>query len=122
MTEAPAPTVLTLHEAAARARVSIKTLGREIAAGKLSVLRIRGCTRILAADLDAYLTSARRCLSAATAPNSRPECSSLGVGLAALLGLDGTLRSGRGATARRSTIIALDARRPTASKKPSSAG
>lgn len=47
--------VYTLDEAAAEARVSVKTLRREIKDGKLRARRLRGGLRILAADLTRYL-------------------------------------------------------------------
>lgn len=55
------PRMLTLTEIAIATRaggakgISVKTLRREIAAGKLRATRIRGCLRILDVDLTAFL-------------------------------------------------------------------
>lgn len=55
--------LLTKAEAALLARVSEKTIAREIAAGRIPATRIRGAVRIAHADLEEYL---RQCRSVAT--------------------------------------------------------
>ena len=112
-------TLLTKAEAAQRAKVSEKTITREIAAGKLTPTRIRGAVRIAAEDLEEYL---KKCRSAATARPGKYVCSLPGEGLAALLGIGETLRNLNVDTPSRSKIIALDERRPTGSRKQSSGG
>lgn len=114
--------VLTTQEAAARARVSARTLVREILDGRLATVRIRGCVRILAADLDAYLQSHRQCQSDRTVAHGKSASSTRVRGLAALLRVDETRRNSSAATAPGSKIVALAERRATASRKRSSAG
>lgn len=104
--------VLTLSEAAAVARVSPRTLAREIAAGRLIATRVRGCVRILASDLDRYLQAQRAtCRSDAAAIAGRLASSTLGADLSALLPPARTRSSSSGACARASKIIELDERR-----------
>jgi excisionase family DNA binding protein len=52
--------LLTLDRAAARLAVDRRTLQREIAAGAVPVIEIRGGTRIAPADLEAYIARRRR--------------------------------------------------------------
>jgi excisionase family DNA binding protein len=52
--------LLTLDRAAGILDVDRRTLQREIAAGKLPVIEIRGGTRIAPADLEAYIARNRR--------------------------------------------------------------
>lgn len=109
--------------AALETGVSEKTLRREIAAGRLPIVRIRSRVLVLRSDLAAYLAANRRaCPSAATAEPTRPAFNPPGSGLAALLHLDKTRLSGSAGHGRGSKIVALDERRPTRSKRPSSAG
>ena len=117
--------VLTIAEAATRLRVSLRTLKREIAEGAIATVTIRGCVRILAADLDAYLNARRRthpCPSVATAKAGRPECSTWGIGLSARLGPGRTRSSTSAAPAPPSPIVELAAHRATRSRKRSTAG
>lgn len=104
--------VLTLSEAAAEARVSPRTLAREIAAGRLIATRVRGCVRILASDLDSYLHAQRTsCRSDAAAIAGRLASSTLGVDLSALFPPARTRSNSSAASARASKIIELEERR-----------
>lgn len=109
----------TFAELAARVDVSEKTLKRDAAEGKLVTTRIRGRVRIAPQDWEDYL---QRCRSAATARDGKSEFSTAGVGLAKLLRLDKTPLRLKAGSASGSTIIELDERRATRSKKQSSAG
>jgi excisionase family DNA binding protein len=58
------PLFFTLSETALRLRVSVRTIEREIAEGKLVAARIRGLVRISAFELSTYIAaSTTRCLS-----------------------------------------------------------
>lgn len=57
MTTTHVPRANTVAEAAAKVGVSPKTIRREIADGKILTRRIRGCVRILDAELARYLES-----------------------------------------------------------------
>ena len=63
-------TLLTLQEAALRVsptgQISVRTLDREAAAGRLAIVRIRRRKYVRAAELDRYL-AAQECRSDATA-------------------------------------------------------
>ena len=107
---------LPIPAAAAEIGVSPKTLRREIAQGRLAVVRVRSRVLVLRTDLTTYLETHRRCQSAATAPGGKPAFKLLASDLADLLDLGKTRSSGSGASARSSTIIALDAHRKRASK------
>ena len=52
-------TLLTLPEASARLRVSVRTLEREAAEGRLAIIRIRSRRLIEPAELDRYLAAQR---------------------------------------------------------------
>jgi len=54
--------MLTIQEVADRLRVSVRTVEREIAAGKLRAVKVRRLTRILEPELQGYIS--RACLSA----------------------------------------------------------
>jgi excisionase family DNA binding protein len=54
--------MLTIQEAADRLRVSVRTVEREIAAGKLRAFKVRRLTRIPEPELQGYIS--RACLSA----------------------------------------------------------
>lgn len=56
---APRLQLLTLQEAAAILRISIKTLRRRIAAGQLSVIRDGRMLRITLAELERYIAERR---------------------------------------------------------------
>ena len=116
------PLALPISQAAAECGVSAKTLKREIAAGHLAVCRIRGRLVVLESDLSAYLQARRSCPSARTTADSKPAYSTPATGLAALLRLDATRKSGNAASARGLKIIEWDAHRATASKRRSPAG
>lgn len=63
--------LLTIDQAAAALAISRRTLMREIAAGRLAVVEIRGATRVAQSDLHAYIeqsrtTRATACPSSAT--------------------------------------------------------
>lgn len=115
---------LTYAAAAELAGVSVRTIKREVADGRLVPVRIRGCVRILASDLQAYLETRRApaCPSDVTAKAGKRACSTLGVGLAELLGPGRTRSSSSAAPATGSTIVELAGHRATASRKRSSAG
>lgn len=51
--------LLTLPAAAERLSLSRRTIEREIAAGRLAVVQIRGAVRIDEADLEAYIQQSR---------------------------------------------------------------
>lgn len=54
MTRSP---VLTLDEAAARAKMSRETVQRAVARGELAVIRVGRCTRFLESTVDGWLRS-----------------------------------------------------------------
>lgn len=106
------PDLLTLDRAAEILGVDRRTLQREIAAGKLPVIEIRGGTRIAPADLEAYIASRRRyrtvepCQSAnVVAFPGRSGSSTADDALRKLLGARGRTRrsSARRSAARSST-------------------
>ena len=66
-------TLLTLPEAAARCRVSVRTLEREAAEGRLAIIRIRSRRLIEPAELDRYIAASRECPSAAKATAGKCE-------------------------------------------------
>lgn len=113
--------VLTIGEAAQRLGVSTRTVRREIAAGRLVVIKIRGCVRIASEDLDQYIRGSR-CQSVATVEDMRPAYSLPADDLADLLGLTATRRSGRRAPDSGSMIVELAERRATRSRRRSTAG
>lgn len=113
------PDGYTLQECADKVRVSVKTLQRDVAAGRLVTTRIRGRVRIAPSDWEAYL---KQCRSVATVRDGKSEFSTGGAGLAKLLRLDRTPFRSRGGSGSVPQIVELDARRATASKKRSSAG
>ena len=113
---------LAIPQAAAEIGVSAKTLRREIADGRIPIVRARSRVLVLRSDLTAYLEARRKCQSAATVAPGKPAFSPPGRGLAELLRLARTRSSGRGAPAGGSRIIVLAERRPIHSKKRSSAG
>lgn len=51
----PERLALSLSDVAERLAVSTRTVEREVAAGRLPALRVRGDRRVRASDLDAYL-------------------------------------------------------------------
>ena len=55
-----ADVLLTLPAAAEVLALSRRTLEREIAAGRLAVVRIRGAVRVAQSDLDGYIVRLRR--------------------------------------------------------------
>jgi len=58
------PLFFTLPEAAFRLRVSVRTVEREIADGKLTAVRIRRAVRISSIELSTYIANTtRKCLS-----------------------------------------------------------
>lgn len=111
--------VLTVDDCARLGRVSARTIRREIAAGRIKVLRLRGRVRVTSAAWGEYL---QQCRSVATVEPMRPDYSLPVDDLADLLRLTGTRRSGRRAPASGSQIVELAAHRATRSRKPSSAG
>jgi len=62
--------LLTLQEAAARLRVSTRTVKREIAAGRLQSVRIRRLVRVPEASLRVYLATACRSANETTVGKS----------------------------------------------------
>jgi excisionase family DNA binding protein len=52
--------LLTLPAAALRLAISRRTLEREIATGRLAVVRIRGAVRVAESDLEAYIVRLRK--------------------------------------------------------------
>jgi excisionase family DNA binding protein len=66
-------TLLTLQEAAARCRVSVRTLEREAAEGRLAIVRIRTRRLIEPGELDRYIAASRQCQSAARATDGKSE-------------------------------------------------
>lgn len=65
--------LLTLKEAASRCRVSAKTLLREAADGRLTIVRIRSRQLVEPAELDRYIAASRECPSAAKATAGKCE-------------------------------------------------
>ena len=61
--------LLTIDQAAASLAISRRTLLREIAAGRLVIVEIRGATRIAESDLAAYIDQSRT-LRATACPSS----------------------------------------------------
>lgn len=61
--------LLTLPAAAAQLGISRRTLEREIAAGKLAVVCIRGAVRVAQSDLDGYIVRLRRYHQPAACPS-----------------------------------------------------
>jgi len=117
--------VLTIAEVAAHLRVSDRTVKREIAAGELKAIRIRGCIRIAPSDLDTYLHKRRitpSCPSDVTAKAGRRVSGTLGVRLKELLGPGRTRSSSSVVSVRDSKIVALDDHRSTRLRKRSSGG
>lgn len=107
--------VFTYEECAAKARVSVKTLRRDAAEGKLITTLVRGCTRIAPNDWEEYL---RKCRSAATVQDGKSAFSMVAVDLAELLQRGKTPNRSKRNSGNRSTIIALDERRATRSRTP----
>jgi excisionase family DNA binding protein len=66
---------LTLPEVAEHLSCSVRTVEREIAAGRLPVLRVRGLRRVDPGDLAAYLAQSRRvqCQSASDTSDGKSE-------------------------------------------------
>ena len=63
----PTPLLLTYDEAALElGGVSTRTVEREVAAGKLPVVTVRGAKRIARVDLEAYILRNRRYTTAST--------------------------------------------------------
>jgi excisionase family DNA binding protein len=111
--------LLSLAECAEDAQVSEKTLRREVADGRLPVIRIRGRIRIAREAWEGYL---QQCQSANTVTVGKPEFSLPGADLVKLLALDRMPFRGKGSSGEESTIVSLAERRTTRSRKPSSAG
>jgi excisionase family DNA binding protein len=109
----------TIAECAAKAKVSARTIRREIADGKIRFSKVRGCIRITAEAWEEYR---RQCQYVATAEDTKPAFNMPADDLAALLGLTGTPRNGKRATATGSRIVELAAHRATRSRKPSTVG
>ena len=65
------PLLLTYDEAATElGGVSTRTVEREVAAGKLPVVTIRGAKRIARADLEAYILRNRRFTTSPSSPSA----------------------------------------------------
>jgi excisionase family DNA binding protein len=114
--------MLTLPDAAKLLSVSLSTVRREVADGRLRVSKIRGCIRIAPEDLEQYCRESRQCQCANMGEGGKPAFSIPDDDLARLLGIGATLRSGKRARAGGSTIVKLDERRATRSRKRSPAG
>ena len=114
--------LLDIAAAAASLDVSERTIRREIAAGRLAVVKIRGRIKLHPAEISRYIAANTTCRSAAEEPITKSACSLPVVGLRELLRIDGTRRSLRHAIASESQIIALAERRASGSKKPYNAG
>jgi hypothetical protein len=78
--------LFSIRECAAKAKCSPKTIEREIRAGKITTTRIRGLIRVAAEDWEDYKRRCRMAPFPATAAWDFGS-GSLGVGLAARLGL-----------------------------------
>lgn len=109
----------TLEVCAKKGDVSVSTLKREIVAGRLVPTRIRGRVKIHPSDWGEYL---RKCRSVNTEADMKSGFSMPAGDLADLLGAVATLPNLSGERATVSKIIALDARRPTRSRKRSTVG
>ena len=114
--------LLDIPAAAATLDVSERTVRREIAAGRLAVVKIRGRIKLHPAEITRYIAANTTCRSAAEAPATKSACSLPVVGLRELLRIGATRRSSRLATASESQIIAVADRRASGSTKPSSVG
>ena len=110
---------LTVEECAASAKVSPKTIRREIKDGRLKAAPIRGCIRIRREDWEEYR---RQCRSENTAEAGKFEFNTAGLDLAKLLGPGRTRSRSSASCASGSRIVSLDERRATRSRKPSRAG
>jgi hypothetical protein len=108
------PPDMSIEECADIARVSVSTIKRDIADGRLVATRYRGCTRIAVGDFEDYR---KRCRSAGTVQAGKSVFSTMALDLPKLLGLTETPRNTRGASSKESQIIALADRRATRSKK-----
>ncbi len=91
-------TLLTYPEAADALKVHVRTLQREIDAGALPFVEVRGAKRIAQADLDAYIARNRRysaqpCPSASTARITTFASKSADDALSALLAPAGRTQS-----------------------------
>jgi hypothetical protein len=104
---------------AAKAKVSPRTLRREILAGNLVATRIRGAVRISPADWEEYL---KKCRSVVTEKDGRYEFSTAVVDLPVLLRLGKTRCSSRADGASKPTTGERVVRLPTQSRKHSTAG
>lgn len=120
--------MFTLAQAAERLNVSIKTVRREIADGRLKVTPVRGCDRIDQLDLESYKREQRRareetrCQSVAMEKDGKSAFSLPGSALAKLLGIAATPSSSNESSGEGSPIVSLEERRATRSRKPSHAG
>ena len=103
----------TIERCAEMADVSESTIKRDIAEGKLTATRIRGAVRISPSDWEEYL---KKCRSVHTEEAGKFGCNTLGVGLAARLGLTETPRNSSAGSSSRSRIVELAARRAIRSK------
>lgn len=111
--------LLTVDDAAAEARVSPKTIERDIRAGRLAVVRIRGCVRIQRTAWEDYL---KACRYVATGTDGRFDFSTAAGDLAALLLPARTRNRLRRGSGNESTTLAQVVRLPTRSRKQSTAG
>lgn len=116
---AASPMLLTIDEAAAEAKVSPKTIERDIRAGKLSVVRIRGCVRIQREAWEEYL---KQCRYVATGKDGKFDFSTQGGDLAALLLPVRTRSRLKHVSGSASTTLAQVVRLPTRSRKQFTAG
>jgi hypothetical protein len=76
--------LLTIKECSERAKVSPRTIWREIGDGKLVAIRVRGSLRILLGDWERYL---QQCRSPALGLDLKSRLTAPGGGLAVLLGV-----------------------------------
>src|SRR5688572_23071148 len=102
--------LLTLQDCADSAQVSVKSIRRAIASGRLVATRVQGGLRIAPDDWQTYLTA---CRSAGTVRPLRPEFRPVDGDLVARLSLTPTRRNGRTEPEGRSKIVELAGRRGT---------
>ena len=108
-----------LELCAKKADVSLATIKRDIAAGKLRPTRIRGCVKVHPRDWEEYL---QKCRSVSTEKASRSAFSIPGKGLADLLGVARMLPNLSATSGTGSQIVELAAHRHTRSRKRSKGG
>jgi excisionase family DNA binding protein len=79
MSDTACTELMTLPEAAERLRVSVRSVEREIAAGRLALVRVRSRRLIQAAELTRYIAALTPCQSANEATATKSASASAAV-------------------------------------------